>query len=305
MTNRVMTSQEWAAAAALRSHRAQRRPGMRAQPWQTRVGNLFLALSMLGALVLAGCGQEASAVPKATSTATSPLVGGPSNHVVIIPQNDIFAPYVLVINQGDSVTWLNDDTMMHTVVSAPRAAGGTIDPTSFQLVLQPGQQSTITLRDAGVYYYYCGAHATLTSQGRAAANSNVRPYPLAMDGFIYVRGSRVSAPSSASVTMSANNQFTPWITVLSLGATVTWSNSTQQARELTTIPGYGDVNPQSFDVHVPAGGTASFTFRTPGIYDYYATGVATLDPIWQRAKAQPGVAGYPVAMEGVIAILDY
>lgn len=277
------------------------------ETWRSGAGKCLLAFSILSSVILASCAQRATASTAApTSTATSAaVIRGPANHVVIVPQTDLFAPYLLVINAGDTVTWMNNDTMVHTVVSAPRAAGGSIDPTPFQFVLQPGQQATITLRDAGLYYYYCGAHATLTPQGRAAALRTVRAYPLAMDGIIYVRGPQISAESSATITLSATNQFTPWLSVLSRGATVTWSNQTPQAQEVRTSPGYGAVNPDPFNVSLAANASASITLTTPGLYDYYATGAATLDPIWQRPSARSGVAGYPVPMEGVIAILDY
>lgn len=85
---------------------------MRAQPWQLAAGKLFLALSVLSMLALAGCGQLALAGPSPTATATTALAGGPANHDVIIPQTDLFAPYLLAINSGDSVTWMNDDTMV-------------------------------------------------------------------------------------------------------------------------------------------------------------------------------------------------
>src|SRR5579862_3444673 len=120
----------------------------------------------------------------------------------MIPENDIFSPYMLVMNAGDRVTWVNDDSMVHSVVTVPRAGGGVLDPTPFQLVLAPGQQGGIVLRQPGLYYYYCAVHAALTPQGRAAAFSSVRPYPVAMDGFIYVRGPGLSGVPATTVTLS-------------------------------------------------------------------------------------------------------
>jgi hypothetical protein len=126
-----------------------------------------------------------------------------------------------------------------------------------------------------------------------------------MDGILYVRGPAISTTSSALITMASSNQFAPWITVLNRGATIAWSNQIPQAQDVRTTPGYGRVNPQPFAVHVAAGGAASVTLDAPGVYDYYASGATTLNPAWQRAAARTGANGYPVAMEGVIAILDY
>jgi plastocyanin len=267
-------------------------------------------LVLFSVTLLASCGQTSAATgthrtsgivtPTETPTGVEPV-----NHVVIIPATDLFAPYILVTNAGDSVTWMNDDAVLHTIVTVPREAGGAIDPMPIQLVLQPGQQSTMTLRSPGVYYYYCGAHASLTSQGRAAAMSGMRPYPLPMDGFIYVRGPGLSGLATAMITLSADDQVNPWITVLNLGATVTWANQSGQAQDIVSIPGYGAVNPVAIAFHVAAGATSSYRFTTAGIYDYYAIGPANLDPIWQRARARSGVSGYPVPMEGIIVTLDY
>jgi plastocyanin len=280
---------------------------MRTRRWQASTSIILVLFSVT---LLANCGQSSTTAGtrRASGTVTpteTPTGVEPVNHVVIVPATDLFAPYILVTNAGDSVTWMNDDAVVHTVVTVPRAAGGAIDPEPFQIVLQPGQQSTMTLRSPGVYYYYCGAHATLTSQVRAAAMSGMRPYPLPMDGFIYVRGPGLSGLATATITLSADNQFNPWITVLNRGATVTWANQSGQAQDIVSIPGYGAVNPVAIALHVAAGASVSYRFTTAGIYDYYTTGPANLDPIWQRARARSGVSGYPVPMEGIIVTLDY
>jgi plastocyanin len=159
------------------------------------------------------------------------------------------------------------------------------------------------LRKPGVYYYYCGAHAALNSQGRAAAFSSVRPYPLAMDGILYVRGPGLSGLPSATVTLAPDNALTPWITVVNPGAQVTWVNQTGQGEDLRTAPGYGGLTPVPLAFAVPAAGSHSYTFTAPGIYDYYTTEGATLDTTWLRPAARPGAPGYPVPMEGIVVVL--
>ena len=263
--------------------------------------------AVLIVMILASCGAGATAGPRgATSTPTpNGVIGGATTHTIIVPHTDLFAPYILVVNAGDSVTWMNNDTVAHTVVSAPRANAGTIDPTAFQFILQPGAQSTLVLQQPGVYYYYCGIHVLLNSQGRASAMPSMRPYPLPMDGVIYVRGPGLSAAPSAIITLSTTNQFTPWIVVVNRAASITWSNQTDQAQDVRTTPGYGSVNPMPMSIHLAPSGSATLPFPAPGIYDYYAAATAMVDPVWQRVMARPSMAGYPVATEGMVVVLDY
>jgi plastocyanin len=274
-------------------------------PWIQRAGSAAIILT---ALLLAGCGPGASATPAKTggNTPASPTASAVpavvTTNVISVPQTDLFVPYIAVADAGDTITWVNNDTMLHTVVTGP--TNGVINPVQFQLVLPAGQHAELTLRTPGVYYYYCGAHAALNSQGRAVAFSSVRPYPLAMDGILYVRGPGMSGLSSATVTLTAGNAFTPWITVVNSGAAVAWTNQTGQTEDLRTAPGYGSLSPVQLSFAIPASGSHSYTFTTPGIYDYYTSEGATLDTTWLRPAARPGAPGYPVPMEGIVIVLS-
>lgn len=271
-------------------------------------------LVALGALLLGGCSVPGvsgsqSRAPQSTATSVSngnsvTLSGGSgaSNHTITIPNNDLFAPYIEQLNVGDSVTWVNADTMLHTVVTSATTQGGAVTPVQFQFVLGPGKSASITLRQPGLYYYYCDAHATLPDVGAAVAHKGVRSYPLPMDGFLYVLGPGISAATGQTVTMSANNRFTPWLTIINPGAAVIWKNQTQQAMNIRGVPGYGLLDPTPLDFEVAPNSSASVTFPTAGVYDYYSTSEATLDPVWRRPKAIPGATGYPTPMEGIVAV---
>jgi plastocyanin len=264
------------------------------------------AFVVLGLLLLSGCGGASVSGSQAsrTSTATIATYGssGASNHTIIIPNNDMFAPYIAQLNAGDTVTWVNEDTILHTVLTSPTAQGNAVNPIQFQFVLGAGKSASLTLHQPGLYYYYCDAHASLPASGAAVAHTGMRPYPIPMDGFLYVRGPGISAATSQTVTMSADNHFTPWITVVNPGGVVSWKNQTQRAISVHGVPGYGLLNPTSLDVQVAPGGNTSVTFQAVGIYDYYSTESAQLDPVWRRPEALPGAIGYPVPMEGIVAV---
>jgi plastocyanin len=170
-----------------------------------RASGILLALATL---LLSGCAVGGSgSLPHTSRSGTATIAvsdDGASNSTIIIPNNDVFAPYITVLTAGDTVTWLNEDTVLHTILTAPTAQGGAVNPAQFQIVLGPGEAASRTLRQPGVYYYYCDAHATLRDGGPAAARPGMRAYPVPMDGFLYVRvpgsAGSPSRPSSCPPT---------------------------------------------------------------------------------------------------------
>ncbi len=61
---------------------------------------------------------------------------------------------------GDTITWVNQDSVPHTVTARDK---------SFDLRLNPGQKGTITLRTAGDVAIYCIFHATMRGVLKVAA----------------------------------------------------------------------------------------------------------------------------------------
>mgnify|MGYP002336399323 CR=1 FL=1 len=72
----------------------------------------------------------------------------------ITMKNMVFSPSRLEVSMGTTVTWVNDDNMVHTVTS---------DDGFFSSGdLQPGQKFTYRFSDAGQYNYHCDRHAGMT-----------------------------------------------------------------------------------------------------------------------------------------------
>ena len=265
------------------------------------------AFIVLGSLLISGCGAASvssshAQAPQSSTAISTIYAGGAANHTIIIPNNDMFAPYIAQLNVGDTVTWVNEDTVLHTILTSPTMQGDAVNPTQFQFVLGPGKSASLTLRQPGLYYYYCDAHATLVAGGPAAARTGVRAFPVPMDGFLYVLGQGISASANQTVNMSSDNRFAPWLTIINPGGVVRWTNQSQRAITLHGVPGYGLLNPTSLDLRVAPGSSAAITFQTVGIYDYYSVESAKVVPVWLRPEALPGVAGYPVPMEGIVAV---
>jgi plastocyanin len=64
-----------------------------------------------------------------------------------------FTPAQLTIEVGETVTWNNTDSMLHTVTS---------DDGLFDANVQPGSSFTYTFDTAGTYAYVCTIHPGMT-----------------------------------------------------------------------------------------------------------------------------------------------
>lgn len=100
---------------------------------------------------------------------------------------------------------------------------------------------------------------------------------------------------------NAQDLFTPFILTVQPGTTVTWQNSDSAPHSMTTTWDSSTfLNPRPFSLTVPAHATASFTFKQPGIYDYFDQAWARWDTTDHRVSAKQSAPNYPLAMEGVI-----
>ncbi len=102
----------------------------RPQPWV--VGPL------LGAgLLVAGCAAQAPAEPVATNT-------------VDLPRSYRFAPEVITVPDGTTVTWTNNDQFTHSV--------RLLDDGGDVLTIAPGESVSFTFSGPGEHRYDCSFH---------------------------------------------------------------------------------------------------------------------------------------------------
>ncbi|MGH9495219.1 MAG: cupredoxin domain-containing protein [Candidatus Sulfotelmatobacter sp.] len=79
---------------------------------------------------------------------------------VTIPDEDRFTPFAMTINVGTTVTWVNNDTDDHTLVSDD--AFNTAGHFGTNIVIKAnGGKISLTFRHPGVFPYYCRFHAML------------------------------------------------------------------------------------------------------------------------------------------------
>ena len=85
------------------------------------------------------------------------------NNVTIVagsssPKNEnYFVPPVLNTSKGATVTWTNEDSALHTVVSRAQAAGSSF-PEFDSEYIGPNDTFKYTFSTAGTFDYYCVLH---------------------------------------------------------------------------------------------------------------------------------------------------
>jgi plastocyanin len=133
-----------------------------------KISLLALPLALLGAtFFLGGCGYQTAnqgtnptsgngtaktaPVTNPTATAPSPTANQTTRSVKI--QNFAFSPASVTIKKGESVTWTNEDSASHTIVS---------DSDVFQSEsLANGQTFSFIFNTAGQFPYHCSIHPSM------------------------------------------------------------------------------------------------------------------------------------------------
>jgi plastocyanin len=124
---------------------------------------LLAALPVLLIAVLAACGSSSggssssSTTPPATSGA-----GGGSGAAQVTIANLAYSPGTVTVKVGATVTWTNNDSVVHNVQSTngPGLSAATTS-TFASKILNPGQSFSFTFTKAGTYHYECTIHKTL------------------------------------------------------------------------------------------------------------------------------------------------
>lgn len=111
-----------------------------------------------------------AAVCAAVLALAPPAAAG--GHAVLIEQY-AYAPAALTIEQGDTVTWTNHDSVQHDVTI-------TSGPTSFHSpMLAQGQSWTYTFATAGSYSYICSVHPDMRASVTVTPRATAAPKPAA------------------------------------------------------------------------------------------------------------------------------
>jgi len=133
----------------------------------TRPAVLVAALAVAAVLLLAACGSPtnvsagaSSATPAAGGTAAA---GGATTNAIAI-QNFTFTPASTTVKAGTTVTWTNNDTTPHNVMSADGPGTDAATTSTFaSKTMAQGDTFSFTFKKPGTYYYECTIHASMAS----------------------------------------------------------------------------------------------------------------------------------------------
>jgi amicyanin len=135
-----------------------------------KISLLALPLALLAAVFfLGGCGYQAptnqgttpasgNTVSRTPSPASNSAVTAPSSTTnqtanAVTIQNFAFSPASLTIKKGESVTWTNEDSVPHQIVSDSGAFQGN--------TINKGQTYSFTFNTAGQFPYHCSIHPSM------------------------------------------------------------------------------------------------------------------------------------------------
>lgn len=117
----------------------------------------FLAIVVIiMSMLLTACSGNTGTTP----TSGSPTVSS-SNAVTVNMKNIQFVPADITIKAGTTVTWVNQDSFAHTVVSGTRDNPTTLFASGD---IQAGQIFSYTFTTPGVYPYHCTPHQGMDGQ---------------------------------------------------------------------------------------------------------------------------------------------
>ena len=104
----------------------------------------YIWIVVLAAFALVGCG--------AGKSAQAPVPLAEKNTVTI--QDFKFNPGEITIQKGETITWINQDSVTHTVTGTVINSGS----------LTKGQSFKQTFNEAGVFDYNCTPHPAMTGK---------------------------------------------------------------------------------------------------------------------------------------------
>jgi len=116
---------------------------------------------VLLALFAIGCGSASS--PTSTTSPTGPCTPTPTNPEGVNPpnlltvtiRNGVYSPNPVMVKVGQTVNWLNSDTIAHTATDPGVFDIGSIAPGSAASTNGDG----VTFNAVGTYNYHCTLHS--------------------------------------------------------------------------------------------------------------------------------------------------
>ena len=272
------------------------------------LNSMLLALAFGCVLSITSCTSSAPTSNSGISAKKTALLAS-----VTIPRaQDLFEPFILVVQPHTKVTWRNDDTVAHAFATTPDHSTF-LNPQSFSLNVEAGQSLQFTFAQPGLYHYYDTAAATWNRVfSRVAARKAAPHFPLAMDGVIWVQGPISGLPTATlNSILAGHDEYASEFIAVSSPGSISWHNFDEDAHFFGQVPNWPvPINPADVGLHrmagyhdVPGGQTITILFDTPGLYYYYCRNHDQIDATTHRAQALSKATEYPLPMEGFVLVV--
>jgi plastocyanin len=269
-------------------------------------------LNVVGTMVVILLGTASCGPPAPPSRGSGPLAAPVhSITVTMLPAQDLFTPFILVIQPHTTVTWDNQDTTAHRIVTTPDHQSF-LNPQSFSLQAPAGSHAMFTFSQPGVYHYYEPVLDNWNTHfSRVAAKKDKASPLLAMDGVIWVQGALKTLPlATLNQIPVAHDQFALEFIAIRAPGTISWHNFDEDPHFVGLAPHWSaPINPEDIGIYrmagtvdVPGGQTVTVSFNTPGLYYYYCRNHDRIDGTTHRAEALMKATEYPLPMEGFVLV---
>lgn len=118
----------------------------------------YLLGAVVGAILAGGCSSSQNPTsPSNPSTCqigqipTNPECTNPANLLTVTIKGGVYSPNPVMVKVGQSVNWLNSDTIAHTATDPGVFDTGSIAPTS-------AADAPVLFSTVGTYNYHCTIH---------------------------------------------------------------------------------------------------------------------------------------------------
>ena len=111
------------------------------------------------ALFAAGCGSSSPSAPSSPISSTNPEGTNPPNLLTVTIKNGVYSPNPVMVKVGQTVNWLNSDTIVHSAIDPGVFDIGNIAPTSAHSDNGDG----VVFNTVGTFNYHCGIHPNETA----------------------------------------------------------------------------------------------------------------------------------------------
>ena len=118
---------------------------------------ILLAASAVASTALEYEPKQGAFLPDVPSAETAPAPASMSVSVTI--QNFKFSPESVTVKRGTTVSWINRDSIQHTVTRPLEGGGQAVGPDSG--VLNPGDTYSFTYNAVGFFDYRCSIHSSM------------------------------------------------------------------------------------------------------------------------------------------------